>query len=231
MKRNSNKQQRTSRRHQAKPPNRLTSQPRNGAYPIYGALAFVPPVLRAVFPYNDNLNFSAGAGLNTYLYNSNNMYDPNYTGTGHQPRGWDQASAYYKYYRVKSVTMTVTATWNGIADSTFYVGVFLDADTTISTTTYQDMLERFGPRYHRLLKPSVLAQASPPPLRVNLDKLANKALAVQRTAVGSGPDLPGPRLGIWWGRCDGVLPSYSPLLFVNLIYTCELFEPTEIGGS
>jgi len=227
MKRNT--KQSRSKRHQAKPPNRL-AQP-NGAYPIYGALAFVPPILRAQFPYNDNLNFAAGTGLNTYLYNSNNMYDPNYTGTGHQPRGWDQATAYYKYYRVKSVTMNVRATWNGIADSTFYVGVFLDADTTISTTTYQDMIERFGPKHYRLLKPSVLAEAALPTIRVDLDKLANKALAVQRTAVGAGPDLPGPRLGIWWGRCDGVLPSYSPLLFVNLLYTCELFEPTEIGGS
>lgn len=216
-----------------------TSQPstfvqptsRTSAFPLYGTLAFMPPVLRAEFPYNDNLNFAAGAGLNTYLFNSNNMYDPNYTGTGHQPRGWDQITPYYKYYRVVSVTMQVKATWNGIADSVFYVGVFLDADTTISTTTYQDMLERFGPKYHRLLKPSVLAQAVPPTIRVDLDKLANKALSVQRTAVGSAPDLPGPRLGVWWGRCDGALPSYSPLLFVTLVYTCELFEPTEIGGS
>lgn len=216
----------------SRPPRTLVrSRARTGAFPLYGTLAFVPPVLRAEFPYNDNLNLAASTGLNTYLFNSNNMYDPNYTGTGHQPRGWDQITPYYKYYRVVSATMHVKATWNGIADSATYVGVFLDADGTVSTTTYQDMLERFGSKYHRVLKPSVLAQASLPTIRVDINKLANKALSVQRTAVGSAPDLPGPRMGVWWGRCDGSTMSYYPLLFVSIVYTCELFEPTEIGGS
>jgi len=198
-------------------------------YPLYGALAFVPTVLRARFPYTDTLNVSAGVGLNTYLFNSNNMYDPNYTGTGHQPRGWDQAVTYYKYYRVVSAEMHVRATWNGVPDNTFYVGVFLDADT-VTTTTFSDMLERFGP-YHGLLLPSVLANVDLPTLRVDIAKLANKALTLQRTAVTSAPDLLGPRMGIWWGRADGGTPSYSPLLFVDIVYTCELFEPNEIGGS
>lgn len=36
----------------------------------------------------------------TYAYRGNSLYDPDYTGVGHQPRGYDQLAALYKGYRV-----------------------------------------------------------------------------------------------------------------------------------
>ncbi len=214
-----------------KPRNSKQVASSTSAFPVYGPLAFFPPVLHTKFPYNATLILAASTGLNTYLFNSNNMYDPDYTGTGHQPRGWDQANTYYKYYRVKSVTLDVSATWNAIPDAAYYVGVFVDSDATITYTSFQDFIERYGPSKFRVLKPSVLASVKLPRIKVDLDKLSNKALSVQRTAVSSAPDLPGPRLGIWWGRMDGGTPSYYPLIICNLVYECELFEPTDIGSS
>ncbi len=199
-------------------------------FPLYGALPFFPPSFRASLPYHAYFNTSS-VGLNSQLFNSNNLYDPDYTGTGHQCRGWDQLTPYYKYYRVISVTMSVHAFWDMNVSGAFYIGHFVDADTTVSTTAYSDMIERFGPKRVKVLKPSVFSEVRLPQLTVNLTKLANKALAVQRTAVGSAPDLAGPRLGLWWGQADGSTPTASPRILVDLVYTFDLFEPTEIGGS
>lgn len=47
-------------------------------------------------------------------YGANNMYDPDFTGTGHQPRGFDQLSALYSFFTVTNATLTVEFTWDGV---------------------------------------------------------------------------------------------------------------------
>lgn len=57
---------------------------------------------------------TAGAG-NDRVYNLNSIFDPYRTGTGHQPQGYDQWSAFYGRYRVDNakVVMTFTGTTSG----------------------------------------------------------------------------------------------------------------------
>ncbi len=43
-------------------------------------------------------------------FNLNGLYDPDLTGTGHQPRGFDQITALYQQYRVKRIDIKVTFT-------------------------------------------------------------------------------------------------------------------------
>lgn len=42
-----------------------------------------------------------------YVYAGNDIFDPNVTGTGHQPMGFDQLMALYKRFRVHSSRITV----------------------------------------------------------------------------------------------------------------------------
>lgn len=44
-----------------------------------------------------------------HMFRLNSVYDPDYTATGHQPRGYDQWAALYAYYRVHVATYSVTA--------------------------------------------------------------------------------------------------------------------------
>lgn len=44
----------------------------------------------------------SSAGLATYRWNLNSLYDPNRTGLGHQPYGYDQIGILYNRYRVIS---------------------------------------------------------------------------------------------------------------------------------
>jgi len=60
--------------------------------------------------YTDYVTFDAGAGLaSTRVYSVNSLFDPDVTGVGHQPRGFDQIIAMYNYYRVTSAKIFVDA--------------------------------------------------------------------------------------------------------------------------
>lgn len=68
----------------------------------------LPRVTGGIFRYSDQhySNTTLGA-LITYVYSANGMYDPNITGTGHQPRGFDQLMPMYDHYAVTSCRITV----------------------------------------------------------------------------------------------------------------------------
>lgn len=47
-------------------------------------------------------------GPGTYIYSTNGLYDPNITGTGHQPMGFDQMMVFYEHYVVTRMKAYVT---------------------------------------------------------------------------------------------------------------------------
>lgn len=58
--------------------------------------------------YSDVFTTNTGNGWN-YNYNINSIFDPNRTGTGHQPYGHDQLAVLYNRYRVISCSYVLTA--------------------------------------------------------------------------------------------------------------------------
>jgi len=70
----------------------------------------LPLTYRSKLRYAETVAFTTGtAGVigttNTWLLGS--LFDPNYTGTGHQPMGFDQLAALYSKYRVDSCDITL----------------------------------------------------------------------------------------------------------------------------
>jgi len=61
-----------------------------------------PKSLTMVQKYREIIPFSGGAGgaMQSYLVSCNGIYDPNITGTGHQPLYFDQLTALYDHYTV-----------------------------------------------------------------------------------------------------------------------------------
>lgn len=51
--------------------------------------------------------FTLTPGNSTYVFNLNSVYDPNRTGVGHQPQGFDQLAALYNRYRVISCSWVI----------------------------------------------------------------------------------------------------------------------------
>ena len=66
--------------------------------------------------YGETINVATFAGvINDHIYNLNSVFDPNYTGGGHQPLGRDQMATFYNRYRVDKVH--VSAEFIKITDS------------------------------------------------------------------------------------------------------------------
>lgn len=66
--------------------------------------------IRIVHPWSHGSTMSeAGAGLGVvYSFIVNNLYDPNFTGGGTQPIGFDQYAALYSRYRVLKAKIRIT---------------------------------------------------------------------------------------------------------------------------
>ncbi len=78
-----------------------------------------PPMIRRNFKYCGVHQLTTNASTGTFgteqRYNLNALYDPDYTGSGHQPYGFDQIMAGYNKYRVERVSFKILFTTPGSA--------------------------------------------------------------------------------------------------------------------
>lgn len=78
----------------------------------------------------------------TYVISHNGLTDPNITGSGHQPRGFDQIMPMYDHYTVIGSKITVTFTSAGIAGSggPLLVGIACK-DSSVTSVDVNDYME------------------------------------------------------------------------------------------
>lgn len=62
--------------------------------------AITPVPQRFITKHKYSTTFTLGAAQPIYRFNMNSLYDPDLTGTGHQPYGFDQMAALFNRYRV-----------------------------------------------------------------------------------------------------------------------------------
>lgn len=86
----------------------------SGVYIPRGSPATLTTVLPLRNAYKTTLKYvsygslDAGAGLaSTLVFSANSLFDPDVTGAGHQPRGYDQLATMYEYYLVNKATAYV----------------------------------------------------------------------------------------------------------------------------
>jgi hypothetical protein len=82
----------------------------------------------AYYEYILTRSGTAGA-LSVYFFTANGLFDPNITGTGHQPMGFDTMMQYYEQYTVIRSKITVVAYNTGVL-CPVRVAVSLSPDTT-----------------------------------------------------------------------------------------------------
>jgi len=68
-----------------------------------------PSQIKCIMRYSEVISNNPAAGLvGHYLFRCNSIYDPNYTGIGHQPYGHDQYQLIYNQYQVLESVITMT---------------------------------------------------------------------------------------------------------------------------
>lgn len=96
------------------------------------------------------LNPAAG-GIVSYVFRANDCFDPNLTGVGHQPKGFDELMARYDHFSVIGSKMIVKYMPNTPqAGNTSYMGIYLSDNGTRVTghANVADLLEsRAAGRY------------------------------------------------------------------------------------
>lgn len=71
------------------------------------SVATGPPSLMRKLRYVDTVTLAPSTGASTYRFSANGMYDPDISGTGHQPLGFDQYMLLYDHYKVLKSKITV----------------------------------------------------------------------------------------------------------------------------
>jgi len=96
-----------------------------------------PKKMQMNMKYLENTVITSTTGnFAAYNWSCNGLYDPNITGTGHQPMYFDQMTALYNHYCVIGSKITVNFLPNASNVGLIAVGVFVNDNAGITPTTY-----------------------------------------------------------------------------------------------
>lgn len=98
--------------------------------------------------YNEYVTFNPAGNIATYIFSANSLYDPNTTGTGHQPFMYDKMADNYNHYLVLGSKITVTF-WTEDAAGIYgaIAGIKLSDDMAIAPTGGVQTVIEHGPKY------------------------------------------------------------------------------------
>jgi len=130
--------------------NKKQSKPRAGKGNVipgsknFGVTTTISELWTPIFParrtvklrYSDYATLSSASGVvAAYVFTANGLYDPNRTGTGHQPMGFDQMCLSYEHFCV--VSSRITVTFRNTTSSTPTVAIAVSPSTTNLTSIPQ----------------------------------------------------------------------------------------------
>lgn len=99
---------------------------------------FLPSTRKVTLRYAQKFSIVSNvAQASTHIFRANDMYDPDFSGVGHQPRGFDQLMAMYDHFTVVGAKITIMTAQPG---TSAIVGISLQDDAT-STTDPENLLE------------------------------------------------------------------------------------------
>ncbi len=102
-----------------------------------------PKVMRCRMKYHEQIVLNPGSGTSTgNVYNMSSIFDPNVTGVGHQPYGYDVFEDLYQHYVVLGckITANFMSTTNSASTGTGVVGLHIDTGT-VGISVTDDLLE------------------------------------------------------------------------------------------
>ncbi len=178
------------------------------------------------------LNASAGAAAN-HFFSANGLFDPDITGTGHQPLAFDQYIAMYDHYKVLSSKMTIHPLANpsaSTADNQQIITIYLDDDTT-GISNVNNMIEQGQTAYM-----VINSGASAPPKGISKSFLASTFFSNRLSGVsllGTGSANPAEQCfyNISTAALNGSGDPVSLAVLVVIDYVVSFTERKSLGSS
>jgi hypothetical protein len=178
--------------------------------------------------YHDTETLTSSSGaVGKYVYRWNSTYDPDVTGSGHQPMFRDTFAAIYDQYAV--VRATATIKFINVSSTPMFVGVVTDDDASTSTT--RDTLCEQTHGWHSLM-PAQAGSLSTITHTASWDCVKYLGIdpftsELYKTGVETDPTEQST-LTVWTLATDGT--SQTVLCDVELVYTVlwtELATPSQ----
>ncbi len=188
-----------------------------------------PDRWRAQLAYCDAPSFNpAAGGIATHVYAANGLYDPDVSGVGTQPYGFDQLIAFYNHYAVLASSIEVFPVSSAAPDH-FY-GVVLSGSSTLIGTTVSDIMEMDGvvmanAQSHFFAGKTAKARADVRTFYRVTDVPAKDSLC--------GDASNNPTDVLYWHVVDAAY-SGDPVALnyvIKIVYEVEFFEPKELARS
>lgn len=125
------------------PKKRVYKKPaRSKKYRPQGTPSGMPLTRRAYMRYTDRVAITSTTGLiGQYIFRANSVFDPDLTGTGHQPMGFDQWVTLYNHYVVVGAKITIQCITDSGQLQPSAFGVNLQADTGLAYTDFTGFIE------------------------------------------------------------------------------------------
>lgn len=110
-----------------------------------------PETFKATLVYRNQLttlNPTIGGLAASAFFSANGLFDPDVTGVGHQPTGFDQIMTFYDHYTVIGSKMVASFT-NGDTGNVITAGIYL-SDNAVAITNVEQIIENGGVVYAEL---------------------------------------------------------------------------------
>jgi len=200
-------------------------------YVVRQPRAPVPLRLLTKMKYHTAINLSPVALNETvvHVFSANGTYDPDITGAGHQPRGFDQLMQLYDHNVVIYSEIYVIYPCSVVNSAPYIAHVALEDFTTVAD------LVSYAERSDSIIKPCSGAQGFP--TTITMKRNPNKFLG--RSNPLADPDLKNSVTGnaneqanwhVGLTRGSGTDPN-SMRVQVTITYTCVFIEPKDPGIS
>lgn len=201
---------------------------------LYGA--FLAPRITTKLKYHDSFSINATSGImNDYIYRLNSIFDPDYTGGGHQPLGRDNLANLYNRYRVDKVVATIVFNKASEGVCVGHAIVGNNADTAF-TNPWSAITEQAMVKY-RVGSNSTAGSATRITLKrtFNLNKIVGVTMAKYKADDAYSSIIstnPTEAIMLHIINVD-ILGSTSSttVVSVNLTYFVEFFDPFVVSQS
>lgn len=189
---------------------------------------------RALVYVGEDIDLDPGAvGVTaSHYFRCNSLFDPDFTGTGHQPHGFDSLALKYGGYRVRTATITCTFMASSTANANKRVGIQLTSQSSPVSTVITDIVE--SP--HVVYKVLATSDSGRSVVRVRMTVrpwhflgVAYKNSNYSANVVSSPTNVCFFR--VFCGPVDEVQDTTGAQVDVHITYKAQFFDGLEIGPS